>query len=276
MLDIREGGPNVGSSKTRSYEATPLECAILSQLGVGRAFLLNRGVVWHAQGEGQWSSVVALIQGIYEVAPEDAHFLLRRRILTGASASRFDRAMVKVCAKKLTDKVVPVEETPPPELEYRDVTEAAHRLWASNAGRLDVPEGLAGEALLQWMREGCQVEGQGPRFRRARPVVACLVDPHGQVWGAARNTNGLNKTLHAEVNLLQRFSSAEKEPLGPGWTLWVTLQSCRMCAAMVEYLAPAGLQVRFGEPETGRFGRGTRLQALGWESPWPESQAKGS
>ena len=71
---------------------------------------------------------------------------------------------------------------------------------------------------------------------------------------------------HAELNLVQRWQAAHGPTFPAGSRVVVSLQCCRMCAAVLVDMAPAeGLPVAYLEPEPGRFGRHTALQARGWE-----------
>ena len=107
-----------------------------------------------------------------------------------------------------------------------------------------------------------------PRWLLDRRVVAMLVSPEGELLDAARNTNAANKCLHAEFNLLLpwllsvqeevnddeveeeeeedgtnivdmkgvKHSDDDGDPvkLPPrGSRMLVTMQCCRMCAALV-------------------------------------------
>ena len=91
------------------------------------------------------------------------------------------------------------------------------------------------------------VAGDVPRRERDRSVVAMLIHPDGTLLDAAVNTNAENRCLHAEVNLLARwlpgFGADEDEADGDrdepprrlfprGSRMLVTLQCCRMCAAL--------------------------------------------
>ena len=102
---------------------------------------------------------------------------------------------------------------------------------------------------------------------RDRPVVAVLRDADGAVLDAARNTNGTHRLRHAEVNLVQRWQARGHSTFPAGARVDVSLQCCRMCAALLVQMAPHGVEVRYGRPETGPMGHSTELQRLGWEAP---------
>ena len=65
-------------------------------------------------------------------------------------------------------------------------------------------------------------------------MFAALYSPARGVYRVAANTNGENKALHAEMNLLltDGHDAHNRALIEPDTTLLVTLQCCRMCAAL--------------------------------------------
>ena len=93
-----------------------------------------------------------------------------------------------------------------------------------------------------------------------------LVDAQGIPRLAARNLNGSHRPLHAEVNLLLQWWEQAHAPIPAGWRVVTSLQSCRMCAAMLVHCASdAGIEALYAEPDAGRLSRCTALQERGWE-----------
>ena len=134
-------------------------------------------------------------------------------------------------------------------------------------------------------------------WERDRGVVAALVSPRGEVTDAARNVNADNKCLHAEWNLLaptlwgewvlspteddgggggeiaNRPGAGPEEagPLEEGTRVLVTLQCCKMCAALVCAAADrpgrrGPIEVVYLNPDEGSLARDTQLRRRGWES----------
>jgi tRNA(Arg) A34 adenosine deaminase TadA len=69
-------------------------------------------------------------------------------------------------------------------------------------------------------------------------VAAILVGKEGKILAWGLNTNASNKSLHAEVNMLQSFHKYKQQPLGrsglpEGCRIYSTLQCCKMCSGMV-------------------------------------------
>jgi len=94
-----------------------------------------------------------------------------------------------------------------------------------------------------------------------RNVIAALRDDTtGKIISLAKNTNGGNKMLHAEMNLLmnrERFDTTT----GTKKTLLVTLQCCRMCAALAQhYFADELSEVIYLHKDKGPLAKMTALQ----------------
>ena len=176
------------------------------------------------------------------------------------------------------------------------------------AGRTDEADGEGGENETRGASQAEMIPGGAseesseesvPRWRRDRGVMAMLVSNDGRLLDAARNTNADNKCLHAEFNLLRPWLSGNDESTGAAFTsgsrresgrrtvpagsrLLVSLQCCRMCAALVCAAADAQLSDEDGGGETadegdalldvvfldedpGPLARSTALQERGWE-----------
>ncbi|CAL6377989.1 unnamed protein product [Bathycoccus prasinos] len=106
--------------------------------------------------------------------------------------------------------------------------------------------------------KGEEEEEKEERFERAshRNVVAALRDDAtGEIISLAKNTNGGNKILHAEMNLLLNHEKTRTKK-----TLLVTLQCCRMCAALSQRYANELSEVVYLRADTGPLAKMTALQ----------------
>ena len=106
--------------------------------------------------------------------------------------------------------------------------------------------------------KGEEEEEKEERFERAshRNVVAALRDDAtGKIISLAKNTNGGNKILHAEMNLLLNHEKTRTKK-----TLLVTLQCCRMCAALSQRYANELSEVLYLRADTGPLAKMTALQ----------------
>lgn len=221
------------------------------------------------------SAVVSLIQGIWEADPGMARKHLRSRIYScdpGAiRLSEMDIGMVRVAAKRLT-----AFAEPPPTpfsgtvIDVRSFAararQRAHQLWHQENGRtLTLPEALA----VARERTESLDRAQVPLYTRDRAVAALLLSNEGELLASAVNTNASNRTLHAEVNLVQGFWLRHGRGLPPGSRVIVTLRCCKMCAAMILHAAeePSSIHVYYGEDDPGRMARNSALARAGLETP---------
>lgn len=232
--------------------------------------------VWFAwvpeQAPGWRRPVLELVQGVYAVAGRWAHRVLRRRIYTGEAEHAVDRAVVQVAARRLSSGLGAAAG--PVGRVWIDVGRGAGWLRRRSAVRT-VATGSAGsdEALV---RRAAEVGGQagGIAWGRHRAVGAVLaVD--GRIVAAAANRNGVHKCEHAELRLVQGWTERERRGLPEGARLAVSLQCCRMCAAVIVGAAEGRVEVLFAEVDPGRLAMGTALQAVGWERCVPVGGSSG-
>ena len=208
--------------------------------------------------------------------------------------SAFDRAMVKVghskvCViqeKEMEEEDIDDDEKGEEEIQYRcvDVTEFSERalergkmesdrMIEEQFGRLDENSSSSSassypsdmDAFFRSSNSNREErdEEHEEYFTRSshRNVIAALRDDvTGKIVSMAKNTNGGNKTLHAEMNLLlnhhhERPTSTNKK------TLLVTLQCCRMCAALAaEHFSNELSEVVYLHPDQGPLAKMTLLQ----------------
>jgi tRNA(Arg) A34 adenosine deaminase TadA len=94
-------------------------------------------------------------------------------------------------------------------------------------------------------------------------VATLMVNKKGTVIAWGLNTNKVNKTLHAEVNMLQSYNRYVGLASGipAGARIYTTLQCCQMCAGMIASVAenPATLHVYYGMTDPTQKVRQTEL-----------------
>jgi len=211
--------------------------------------------------------VVRLVGAVYEAHPGEAHRLLRNRIHTDAGEAEIDRAMVRVAAGKLSAGAVFGESSFD---HVRWLDEVADGLAERYAAKSELPiDGLCGSPLeiACQLDQGVRALPRDPERKRAeqdRPLAAALLDTQGTVLLATRNTAGLNKTRHAEVNLLSLARIKGLLPLQEGIQVITTLSPCKMCAAMVlhAFEKREAVQVAFLERDPGKLASHTVLDEL--------------
>ena len=176
------------------------------------------------------SAVTQLIQAVWQSEPAMARAILRRRIRTTAALTPMDRGMVKTAAQRVRELEVVTVEPEWRQLSFVDVYQPIEL----SALMLEVardPMALAHRLAGESRREGLLRE-------RDRPVGCVLVGAGGELLAWAHNTNRLNRTLHAEVNLVQAWWAKEARPLPSGSRLYTTLEPCRMCQGMIRHCGP--------------------------------------
>lgn len=233
--------------------------ALAAILGPGSAFLPLDGSWAHVTGPtapGR-SPVLDLVQAIWELDPRLAHLALRRRIRTTDPVTPADRAICDVAAKR----VCRVDGAPGNPLTSVDLGPyAARARERAAAASISVGARFVPPDPAAWVASLVPAGDDLPLARRDRPVVAVLAGPDGTILHAARNAGGANRTLHAEVCLVQGHGA-----LPAGATVYTSLQPCRMCAAILVDAAKGPISVRYLEPDPGRLATRTALQDRHWE-----------
>ena len=109
--------------------------------------------------------------------------------------------------------------------------------------------------------ETALAEARAAGDRGEVPVGAVLVDATGAVVAQAGNrTREMNDpTAHAEILVLRAACQlAESERL-PGYSLYVTLEPCPMCAAAISFARIARLYYGAADPKSGGVAQGPRI-----------------
>jgi tRNA(Arg) A34 adenosine deaminase TadA len=93
------------------------------------------------------------------------------------------------------------------------------------------------------------------------PVGAVLVNPAGQVVSAAGNrTRELNDpSAHAEMLVIREACALAASERLAGYDLYVTLEPCAMCAAVIAAARIARLYYGAADPKSGGVAQGARV-----------------
>lgn len=225
------------------WTPSPHDRGVAGLLGEGAAFVpLDGGFGFTREPPGpDRSPVLDLVQAVYEACPGRAHTVLRQRIRVTSPIDPLDRAVTDVAAKRL-GFVAPGEPAGGPGIDLGPWAAVAR---ARGRATVFVPSGVE------------DVDGGG--------IVAVLVDAEGRVRLGARNAGTTNRTLHAELNLVQGWVAQSGDGLPAGWSIITSLQPCRMCAAVVVRAALGPIRVAYRTADPGPLATRTALQALGWE-----------
>lgn len=185
------------------------------------------------------SAVVKLLQNIFEQNLDLSFFILRNKIFTTAAFSDQDYGIVKVLAKKI-EFSVPISsiETLARENEWVSVADDDEVIFSTrfrDRSFEDDPDFFNSYESVenQLVRLTLKQERGEILHDHNRPIAATLIDPQGKACLWALNSNSRNKSLHAEVNLLQKFYQREKRKIPSGYSIVVTHKPCKMCAGMI-------------------------------------------
>ncbi|MFP5519145.1 MAG: Bd3614 family nucleic acid deaminase [Bdellovibrionia bacterium] len=217
------------------------------------AFVCSRNTVYYTAGDFKaedpsLSPVVVLLQQIFEEFIDHSFFILRERIYTNYPPSAKDLGMVKVVGKRISqidttisgESVSPelpnqlgedfesswnwVKLSPAPLNKIKGINLEEHPQLA-NTDVKDIPQAIS---YVKGLIE------RGPVLHDYdREIVAILVNHEKKIVDIAVNSNHLNKSLHAEVNLIQKFTRQNKRLLPKGFEIWVSHKPCKMCAGMI-------------------------------------------
>jgi tRNA(Arg) A34 adenosine deaminase TadA len=233
--------------------------ARLAPRGEDVAFLVHRETVWHARGADElFTAVPTLVQGIHEEEPA-ARIVVRNTIFTTRAPGPFAAGIVKVAAKRVR-LVEPRAHGLDPPLVLREVKPIALVPSTTAAAPSELPSSHG-----EWLRFALGLVAPPsealPRHARDRRVGAALVSPEGRLLAASANTNGHNKTRHAELNVLAARWKETGARLAPGTRLYTTLRPCALCAGLLWELSarPGTVSAFFLEDDPGPAARNTML-----------------
>lgn len=104
-------------------------------------------------------------------------------------------------------------------------------------------------------------EARAAATRGEVPVGAVLIAPDGSIAAAAGNrTRQLSDpTAHAEIVVIREACAAAGSERLPGYSLWVTLEPCPMCAAAISAARIERLYYGANDPRMGGVEHGARV-----------------
>jgi tRNA(Arg) A34 adenosine deaminase TadA len=246
--------------------------------------LHEQTIFWAAEQPAPFrpsSAVVKLIQFLFDERIDLSFFILRQRIFTTAELTPMDRGIIKLAAKRGTGNITPRDHgLSLAEDQWRAL--GTKEQWFLQSPHELVVKPLSvnsvrtkQEALLSLQ----ELEQQVPRGEILhdfhRPLAAIVTDAEGFILDYSVNANSKNKTLHAEVRMIQGFFSRRQKPLPKGSRVYVSLKPCQMCAAMLAHACedPTSLQVYFREDDPGIRAKNTVLDQLGCQKLLSEHSA---
>jgi tRNA(Arg) A34 adenosine deaminase TadA len=234
------------------------------------AFVRHQDKVYYSfvlPRSGPSSAVVKLIQGIFDVHQDLSFFILRNRIWTTETPGPMSRGMVRLAAKRISeiraqnhgldiDESI-IEVGQPGEFIYPSSSILRPFSFEIPSLIRDTAEGIAWSVRLAQLVPRASVPHDCNRA-----IGAILCSSSGEVLSAATNAAGLNKTLHAEVRLVQGFYQRTKCLIPKGSRIYVSLKPCQMCAGMIAESSEdlASVKVHFAEFDTGSCAKETAIE----------------
>lgn len=215
------------------------------------------------------SAILKLIQGIYELEPKKARLVLRNRIFSTAATTELCHGAVKVAAKRIHAELVPISHSQmSPGFHWVDAgqvrslfaREPLSHPYSLLEGK-DSPRSHTDFLTLAAAIRDSRTQREGPRYQRDREVAALLVSKDGEILSFGINCNHSNRTLHAELNMIQNFYARLGSGIPRGSRVYVTLKPCKMCAGAIWVAAedPFSIEVYYSEFDPGRNARWTVL-----------------
>ncbi len=104
-------------------------------------------------------------------------------------------------------------------------------------------------------------EARAAAQRGEVPVGAVVIDPvSGATFAAGNRTRELNDpSAHAEILAIRAACAARGSERLPGYHLYVTLEPCPMCAAVIGFSRIACLYYGAEDPKSGGVDHGARV-----------------
>lgn len=223
----------------------------LVQPGYEVAFVEHKDVIYFARFPenvvAPSSAVVKLLQGLFDQHRDHSFFILRQRIYTTAALSEMCRGMIKVVAKRASENIVPRKHFLNFSGSFQEIglsqailAKITHLNEENQISLQDINAWIQGQKPSTGQHYLAIAQNLSERIPRGetlhdydRGIAAILIDRDGETLSYGLNSNSKNKTLHAEVNLLQRLYANEKARIPAGAIFYSTHKPCKMCAGMI-------------------------------------------
>lgn len=223
------------------------------------------------------SAVIKLIQHLFDQYVDHSFFILRERIYSNCALSEAAKGMVKIAAKRASGEIRAKDHgmTYPDEMiEVADWQK--NYCQSAHIEKIDVQVPQKFTDLRQIKEALLSIKnavGRGEILHdHNRAISAIVTDKNLHLLGWSANSNFKNKTLHAEVRLIQSYLQQQGRLLPDDTKIFVSLKPCKMCAAMIVESSqnPESLQVIYLENDPGSLAQGTMLDQLKINSLWSD------
>lgn len=208
------------------------------------AFVEHNNFIYWSQDYYQkipFSPVVILLQNLFDQWIDQSFFILRNRVYYSGEFNYMDLGMLKVVAKRGTDKVVAKNHNMNLEklsfVEICFTTLNPMKFLGMNEINKNLVLNSEFELELNLEKLVSLNLSTIARHDQDRQIAAVLVDRNNKILSMGINSNSKNKTLHAEVVMLQKYYYQYKELLPVGSKIFSSHKPCKMCAGMIYELA---------------------------------------
>lgn len=229
------------------------------------AFLIYDQIVYYAKypliPKVPYSPMTHLIQGIYNICPNNARSILRNKIYVNSAPTEMCLGMMRVAAKRY--EVVNIKNNFIYNVPF--IFKEIRYFYKKNSFNLNKNLVTCDkEAMLFASNLASNVVTRDELYNSNRRVASVLVSENNQVLAVGMNDNALNKTCHAEVNLIQSHFADFGRPLPKKSKLFTTLKPCKMCAAMISHSVDdlAQFKVYFLNDDIGKLAKNTILDQM--------------
>lgn len=221
---------------------------------------------------GPVTAVTKLIQFVFDEKIDHSFFVLRNRIYSTISLSPLSSGMIKLAAKRATGNIQCRDHGLCLDFQFQEMGTLDVQIIRSrhfqttemSSSLMKLKRIHDGEQAYRALQELTAKVPRGPvlhDFNRQIAVILC--DGSGEILAWGVNSNSKNKTLHAEVLMIQDFYQKHQKILPEGVKIYVSLKPCLMCAAMISYLAPPSCRVFYFEDDAGSLARNSELEKRG-------------
>jgi len=219
------------------------------------------------QGSGPSSSVVKLVQFLFDEFVDQSFFILRNRIFSTAALTAMCDGMVQLAAKRATGGIEPKNRGQKVPFHFVEIGNSQnHYLKTKHSPELNwkAPD-LVEDAIEAYFHLQSLI-ATIPRGEILhdfnRPIAALICSAEGKLLSWGINNNSKNKTLHAEIWAVQKYFETTGKKLPSGSKIYTSLKPCRMCAGMLVHMAedPNHLQTTFYQDDPGPLAKNTELE----------------
>lgn len=252
------------------------------------AFVQNKNKIYYAHcelTEGKpFTPVTKLLQNFFDNYLDQSFFTLRNRIFCNYKPTALCTGMTKVVAKRISPLLeysnLPLQNVANTFFNQNPSQEPLEfiKIEGPHSGPFLRDEQLAllppniEELLNQPVNSVKHIlkllEALSSSIPRGeilhdyhRPISALIVDPQNKILSYGIHSGAQNKTLHAEVNAIQKLFNNNQSRIPKGSTIYVSHKPCKMCAAMIWRMAEdiQTCRIFFKEIELGGLSKTTIL-----------------